>query len=266
MPGSSLSWSAVALLMSSFWADLAAVAEALDAFESACPTAIPPTSERAKTRTAICAASFLWIANIDSSCSSVDTTLANSVRHPVDGQHVSGDTIVHVVSLGVAHHVVEGRLHDAFQLLVDDGFFPEVALAVLHPFEIRSGDAAGIGQDVGNHEYALVGEHVVCGRRGGAVGAFGEDAALHAVDVAAGDDILGCGRNQDLTLGGEQFSSIALLRAGKSVHGAVLLLEVDQSRHIHAGLVVQASAHFGDADDFIAGLVHELRRIGADIA
>ena len=34
-------------------------------------------------------------------------------------------------------------------MIVDHRFFPEVALAILHPLEVGSGDAAGVGQDVG---------------------------------------------------------------------------------------------------------------------
>ena len=58
------------------------------------------------------------------------------------------------------------------------GFFPEIALAVLHPLEVAGGDAAGVGEDVGNDEDPLVGEDLVGDGGGGAVGAFAEDARL----------------------------------------------------------------------------------------
>ena len=54
----------------------------------------------------------------DSLC--VDTALPDGVRHAINGQHVRRDAIVDVVGLSVANHVVKRRLHDAFQLFVDD--------------------------------------------------------------------------------------------------------------------------------------------------
>ena len=72
-----------------------------------------------------------------------------------------------------------------FKLLVDHRFLPEVALAVLHPLEVGGGDAAGVGQNVGHDEDVLVGEDVVGGGGGGAVGAFDQDLGLHLVGVAA---------------------------------------------------------------------------------
>src|SRR6266702_7491649 len=71
----------------------------------------------------------------------VNATLADGIRHPVDRQHIRGDAVVHVMRLRVANHIFERRLHDGVELLVDHRLFPEVSLTVLHPLEIRSGDA-----------------------------------------------------------------------------------------------------------------------------
>src|SRR3954466_16052073 len=59
MPGNSLNWSLVAVLMSSFSVAGFAAAELLGAAGLAWPTARPLTRERAKHNTAICAISFL---------------------------------------------------------------------------------------------------------------------------------------------------------------------------------------------------------------
>ena len=75
----------------------------------------------------------------------IDSALADGVRHTVDGQHVRGDTVIHAMRFGVSDNVIEGRNHDFFQILVDHRFLPEVALAVLHPLEVRSSDTAGVG-------------------------------------------------------------------------------------------------------------------------
>src|SRR5215813_8013125 len=75
--------------------------------------------------------------------------------HAVDRQHISGDSVVHFVGFGVANDFVEGAFHDVQQALVDFAFAPEKALAILDPFEVADGDAAGVTEDVRNGEHAL---------------------------------------------------------------------------------------------------------------
>src|SRR5207302_1266999 len=104
-----------------------------------------------------------------------------------------------------------------------------------------------------------------CGS-GRAVRAFGEDAALHAIHVAAGDDVLGGSGNQDFAFRGQQFGGIVLLGARESVDRSVLLAKFDESLEVDTVLVVEAAAHFGDADYLVAGFVHEQRGVRADIA
>src|ERR1035438_7361056 len=80
--------------------------------------------------------------------SGVDAPLLDGIGHAVDGQHIGGNAVVYVVGLGVAHHIFEAVAEDGLQLLVDDGFLPEVALPVLHPFEVTGSNSAGVGQNV----------------------------------------------------------------------------------------------------------------------
>src|SRR5579872_6668650 len=49
------------------------------------------------------------------------------------------------------------------------------------------------------------------------------------------------------------------------MHRAVLLAEFDQSFQVDAVLVVEPATYFGDTDNFIARLVHQLRCVGADV-
>src|SRR5258708_27780549 len=49
----------------------------------------------------------------------VNSALPNRVRHSIDGQHVSRDTVVHAVGLGIAHYIVEGGAHYVFHMLAD---------------------------------------------------------------------------------------------------------------------------------------------------
>gem|GEM_PF-3614968 len=111
----------------------------------------------------------------------------------VDGQHVGSDAVVDTVSDGVLQDVVEAVDHDAVEALVDFVLGPEVAHAVLDPLEVAGGDAAGVGEDVGDDEDAFAGEDVVGDGGGGAVGSFAEDAALEFPGIVAGDDVFSRG-------------------------------------------------------------------------
>ena len=51
---------------------------------------------------------------------------------------------------------MERLAHLRFEALVHFLFGPEVPVAVLHPLEIRSGDAGAVGEDVGDDEDAAV--------------------------------------------------------------------------------------------------------------
>src|ERR1700761_7960354 len=116
----------------------------------------------------------------------VNSALLNRKSNPIDRQHVSRDAVVHVVSFGIANHIVETIPQDGLQLLVDDGLFPEVALAVLHPFKVTGRDSTGVGQDVGHDEHALLSQNLIGYGSSGAVGAFDDDASLDAISIAAG--------------------------------------------------------------------------------
>src|ERR1700683_1928744 len=95
--------------------------------------------------------------------SGVNAALADGVGHAINGQHIGCDAIVDLVRLGVANYIAEGRNHDLFKLLVHHGLFPEIALAILHPLEVRSGDAASVSQNVRDNEHAFIGQDIVGG-------------------------------------------------------------------------------------------------------
>ena len=70
--------------------------------------------------------------------------------------------------------------HLRLEALVHFLLFPEVAVAVLDPFEVRRRDAAGVGEDVGNDEDAALVQLLVGLGRRRAVGALGDDLRLDA--------------------------------------------------------------------------------------
>jgi hypothetical protein len=88
---------------------------------------------------------------------------------------------VDLVLPGVGHNIIETVHHDFFEPCVDKVFIPEEALTVLHPLEIGNGNAAGIGENIGDDEDAFVGENGVGDGRGRAVRAFAQDAAAYSV-------------------------------------------------------------------------------------
>jgi len=170
------------------------------------------------------------------------------------------------VRSGVGDYVAEAFGHDVVEALVDFGFGPEVAHAVLDPLEVAGGDAAGVGEDVGDDEDSLVGEDLVGDGGGGAVGAFAEDLAADAFGVLAGDDIF-CGRgDEDVALVGEELVLVGGFGLAESGDGAGFGAVLDEGGDVDAVGVVEAAVVLGDADDGVALFVEELGGVGADVA
>src|ERR1019366_1156396 len=109
-------------------------------------------------------------------------------------------------------------------------------------------------------------KYVVGGSRRGPVGAFDQDLRLHLVGIARVDDVLRGGRNQDFTIGDQQFFRVRALSALEAVDGAFLLAIFPQRGNVHAFAVVQAAIPFADADHLVSRLMHEDRGVGADVA
>src|ERR1700677_3317158 len=153
------------------------------------------------------------------------------------------------MGFGVGDDIGEAFGHDGVETLVDLGLGPEVAHAVLHPLEVAGGDAAGVGEDVGDDEDSLFGEDVVGDHGGGAIGALAEDAAAQVAGVAAGDDVFAGGGDKDLALARDEFSGIGGLGPGKAGDGPGLGAMREESGNVDAGGVEEAAIDFSDADD-----------------
>src|ERR1700761_8736109 len=111
--------------------------------------------------------------------SGINSTLLDREGHPVNREHVGRDTVVHRVSLGVAHDVAETFGENGLKLLIHHGFFPEVALPVLHPLEIGCGYSSGIRQNIRNYKYLLIRKTLIGYRRRWAVRSFTYNARLY---------------------------------------------------------------------------------------
>ena len=75
---------------------------------------------------------------------------------------------------------------------------PEEPAEILHPFEVRDGDAAGVREDVGQDRDAPLGEDRVGLERGRAVRAFRDQPRLDPVRVLLGHLILARGENENV--------------------------------------------------------------------
>ncbi len=98
------------------------------------------------------------------------------------------------------HHFVEGADHDFLQARLYFVDVPHQAFLVLHPLEVAHGDAAGVGENIRQHDDAAARENFIGVRGGGAVGGFRDDAGFYGLSVVKGDDVLERRRDEDVAL------------------------------------------------------------------
>ena len=99
---------------------------------------------------------------------------------------------------------------------------PEQATEVLHPLEVRDGDAAGVREDVRQHEDAALGEDRVRLDRGRAVGALRDESRMDAAGVVLGHLILARRQHEDVARQLEQLGVRDVARVGVAVQRSVL--------------------------------------------
>src|SRR6266700_1449566 len=186
--------------------------------------------------------------------------------HAADGQHVSRDAVIHAVGFGKMNDVFEGLTQNEFELFIYRRLFPEVTLAVLHPFEIGSGYAAGVGQDVWNDKHFFVRQNFIGARCGGTVSAFADDFGFDAGGILAGDDVLRGRWNQDVAVCDQQFFGVGRFSSRKAYDCFVAVAIFQQVVDFDAIFVEEPAIVFGNADDFVSGIVHEFGGIGTHVA
>src|ERR1051325_11384294 len=138
------------------------------------------------------------------SASGIHPTQPVHRRHTIDRNDVGGDAGIHLELLRGGSDLVEGPHHDALEPPVHRVLVPEVAAAVLHPLEVAHGHTAGVRENVGNDKNALLLENLVGSGRRWPVHALTNDLRLDLRRVLTGDDVLGGGGHQHVTLHGEQ--------------------------------------------------------------
>src|SRR5215472_2446797 len=197
----------------------------------------------------------------------VDASLPDGVGDAADRQHVCGNPVVHAMRFGEVNYIFERLAQDELQLLVDCGFFPEVTLPVLHPLEVRSGYATGVGENVRNHEHLLIRQNLVGRSGGGTVRAFTNNLGLDAGGVLAANHVFDRRRYQDVASGDQQISRVRRLGTRKADNAAVVAVTILEQRvDIDTARVVKPAVVFRDTHDLVSGIGHQLRRVEADVA
>ena len=96
-------------------------------------------------------------------CGHQNSSQNGGPAHAADAQHVGRGAQAHLSLLGQFPDALEASRQHVVELLPHAVQVPLVVLAVLHPFEIADRHAAGVGQNVGQHDDAALGRR--CRRR-----------------------------------------------------------------------------------------------------
>src|ERR1700730_14911916 len=113
--------------------------------------------------------------------------------HSIDRYDVSGDPVVHVVSFGIPHHLIEAQLEHVLEAFVYLALAPEKALAILNPLEVADRDAARIPENVRDDENPFSLNDRIGLKRRRSIGAFAENPAFHPLGIP-GRNLIFCRR------------------------------------------------------------------------
>ena len=159
--------------------------------------------------------------------------------------------------------------HDGAQPGMDFLQLPVVALLVLHPFEIGHGHAAGIGEDVRQHDHVAASQDLVGFGRHRPVGQLQHQPRLHGGGVVPVDHVFQRGRHQHVAVhphqigGAERFMSVL---AGGGDDRKPFLLGSQQGFEVEAACGAHRTAGIGNGDDPVAVSRHQRGDVLAGIA
>src|SRR5437016_3404131 len=163
------------------------------------------------------------------------------------------------------HHFVEGADHNLLKARVDLVGVPHQPFLVLDPLEVADGDAAGVGENVREHDNAAAREDFIGVRRGGAVGGFGDDTSFDGLGVVKGYYIFQRRWNKDVALHGEQLVVGDARGAGHTYNGSGTLFVANGFDGINAAGIGDATAGIAESDDFCFLLGEEAGGGGAGV-
>ena len=137
---------------------------------------------------------------------------------------------------------------------------PEIPTAILHPFEVRDGDAAGVGQNVGDDEDAVLIQYGVRCRGSGPVRALTDYARLDVARVLGRDHVFQRGGKKHVDVerqqlgAGDRVSLIVAFERSVLLHVGDGVIDVDSVR------IVQRHGAIADRNDLAAFAGKQLRR------
>ncbi len=173
------------------------------------------------------------------------------------GLDEGADLGLHVESV-LGHDAGEGG---ALGLGVAPGEAAEAhAGQVLGPLDVGAGDAHGVGEQVRQHDHAVVGEDLVGARGARPVGALGHHPRRHVARVALVNHALQRGRHQHVALHCGRVGMRLIVPVGEAAHAARRDKVLAQCVGVDARVVVGDDAiTLGDSDNFSTCLVNEMR-------
>ena len=107
--------------------------------------------------------------------------------HAAHRQNVSGVAHVRAIFAAGLVDALKCAAHNVFHARIHFVDRPEIALQILRPLEIADGDAAGIGENVGQHENAATRQHFVRVRSGRPVRCFSDNLRFNLFGVVQSD-------------------------------------------------------------------------------
>src|SRR5205814_951969 len=198
----------------------------------------------------------------------INTAELEGPGDPVNGQHIGGNAVVDFVQFRKAHHFIERVFHDVEKALVHFAFAPEKPLAVLDPFEIADGNASGVAENVRHGEDPFGVDNRVGLPSSRSVGAFTQNSRLDLICVFLGDLIFDGRGNGDFAGLKEHLARAHFCTTAWEFLKRLLLRihPIDHLRHVKTFFIVKTTTDVREANDFIAGFLHEFRGQGTYVA
>src|SRR5699024_10287865 len=131
------------------------------------------------------------------------------------------------------------------------------ALAVLDQFEVGDGDAAGVGEDIGEDVDVAVGEHVVGGGCERAVGGLDDDVGGELLGGRFVDGVFERCRNEEIDVERQQFLVREFLGARVVGDAAGFGFVIADRVGVEPVRVVDRAAGVGDRDDVRAAVFEQ---------
>src|SRR5262249_39748645 len=143
-------------------------------------------------------------AELGASGRSLKAAQALGAGDAVDGDDVGRAAEVDLALLVDREDLLPGLFHALPELAVHLLLVPEELLEVLHPLQVRHGDAAVVDQDVRRHDDAALGELLVGAWRGRRVRRFEDEARLDRLAILTVDDAAESGGDQEVAGEGQK--------------------------------------------------------------